>query len=1043
MKTKILLFLLLLTSSSNAQERKAYMVANAHLDTQWNWDVQATIRHHIKNTLTQNFLLFRQYPDYVFNFEGAVKYAWMKEYYPSLYTELKQWIARDRWHIAGSSWDANETMVCSPEAFIRNILLGQTFYRQEFGREATDIFLPDCFGFPYTLPTLASHCGLIGFSSQKLAWRARPFYADGKRYPFSLGLWKGVDGSRIMMVHGFGYSDRYNDHDLSHNQRLWLETGESPLGIAYRYYGTGDIGGSPTLSSVRALEKGIHGDGPIKIISAASDQLYRDFQPYEKHPELPVFDGELPMDLHGNGCYTSQAAMKLYNRQNEHLCDAAERTAVMADWLGARRYPQQQLTDIWRRVIWHQFHDDVTGTSIPKAYEYSWNDELLSLKQFSSVLTNSVAATARHLDTQVKGTPLVVYNNESFPVTSVVKVDLPEGRSYQVSDARGRRVKTQLTADGQLLFEATVPAMGMAVYSLSSTSRPTKQNPRHIQRIENSVYRLQVDEHGDIISLFDKRVGKELVAEGHRIRLVVFDDCKSEAWPAWEIHKRTLDKEPLPIHQDVDVQLVEQGAVRQTLCISKRYGDTRICQYIHLYEGALADQVRIDNEVDWCAENALLKAEFPLGVSNPKATYDLGLGSIQRSTNTDTQYEVCSHEWTDLTDVSGDYGVTILNDSRYGWDKPTDNTLRLSLLYAPKPGGGYTYQAHQDKGYHVFSYSIVGHQGALSTTHAAQQATALNSPLRAFVVSKHKGALGREWSFLQSDNEHVVVRTMKRAEVSDEYVVRIHELSGKSHQTAHLTFPVDIEQAVEADGTERTISAASFSGRQLTVNVEPYSVKTYKVKLASVQPLPSEGIYQTVSLPFNRKCATFNEFRSEADFENGYSYAAELFPDSLTAGGVPFTFGERESLNGLSCHGDTLTLPASAAPSHLYLLVASNQGDRQAVFQMGRQQQQVDIPFYSGFVGQWGHKGQTEGFLKPAEVAWIGTHRHSAAQDEPYEFTYMYKVRLDLPKGCRQVVVPADEHVVIFAATLFSGTLAEGTPASRLFLTSNGENRAK
>ena len=451
----------------------------------------------------------------------------------------------------------------------------------------------------------------------------------------------------------------------------------------------------------------------------------------------------------------------------------------------------------------------------------------------------------------------------------------------------------------------------------------------------------------------------------------------------------------------------------------------------------------IDNEIDWCAENALLKAEFPLGVSNPKATYDLGLGSIQRSTNTDTQYEVCSHEWTDLTDVSGDYGVTILNDSRYGWDKPTDNTLRLSLLYAPKPGGGYTYQAHQDKGYHVFSYSIVGHQGALSTTHAAQQATALNSPLRAFVVSKHKGALGREWSFLQSDNEHVVVRTMKRAEVSDEYVVRIHELSGKSHQTAHLTFPVDIEQAVEADGTERTISAASFSGRQLTVNVEPYSVKTYKVKLASVQPLPSEGIYQTVSLPFNRKCATFNEFRSEADFENGYSYAAELFPDSLTAGGVPFTFGERESLNGLSCHGDTLTLPASAAPSHLYLLVASNQGDRQAVFQMGKQQQQVDIPFYSGFVGQWGHKGQTEGFLKPAEVAWIGTHRHSAAQDEPYEFTYMYKVRLDLPKGCRQVVVPADEHVVIFAATLFSGTLAEGTPASRLFLTSNGENRAK
>ena len=1035
MRTKLLIISLFLALGLRAQERKAYMVANAHLDTQWNWDVQSTIRHHIKNTLTQNFLLFRQYPDYVFNFEGGVKYAWMKEYYPELYAELKQWVGRGRWHITGSSWDANETMVCSPEAWIRNILLGQTFYRQEFGKEGTDVFLPDCFGFPYTLPTLASHCGLIGFSSQKLAWRARPFYPGNKRYPFSMGLWKGVDGSQIMMVHGFGYADRYPDIDLSNHRRLWEEAGESPLGIAYRYYGTGDIGGSPTLSSVRAVEKGLKGNGPVKIISATSDQLYRDFLPYEKHPELPVFDGELPMDLHGNGCYTSQAAMKLYNRQNEHLGDAAERMAVIADWLGTRSYPTQLMTDTWRRAIWHQFHDDLTGTSIPRAYEFSWNDELLSLKQFSNVLTNSVAAAARQLDTQTSGTPLVVYNNESFPVTSVVKVDLPDGRSYQVYDPHGRRVKTQLSSTGQLLFEATVPATGMSVYSLSATSRRSPQQLRNTPCIENSVYRLQVDEHGDIVSLFDKRVGKELVADGRRIRLVILDDCTSEAWPAWEIHKRTLDKAPLPIHQDVKVQLVEQGAVRQTLRITKRYGNTDICQYVHLYEGALADQVDIENVVDWRAENALLKAEFPLSVSNPMATYDLGLGSIQRPTNTDTNYEVCSHEWTDLTDASGDYGVTILNDSRYGWDKPADNTLRLSLLYAPKPGGGYTYQAHQDKGHHVFTYSLIGHAGALPMAKTVRQATLLNSPLRAFTVSKHKGGLGREWSFLQSDNENVIVRTMKRAEVSDEYVVRVHELGGKATQKAHLTFPADILQAVEADGTERTLSAASFEGRQLQVTIKPSSVKTYKVKLASSKALPSEGRYQTVQLPYNRKCATFNEFRSEADFEAGYSYAAELFPDSLTAGGVPFVFGERESFNGLSCHGDTLSVPSEA--SHLFLLVASNQGDRRATFLAGQSRQEVDVPFYSGFVGQWGHEGHTTGYLKQAEVAYVGTHRHSAAQDQPYEFTYMYKVRIDLPKGCRQVVLPVDEHVVVFAATLFSGTLAEATPASRLFQTSN------
>ena len=168
----------LMALSAQAQDgktMKAYMVADAHLDTQWNWDVQSTIREHIWNTMVQNFTLFRQYPNYVFNFEGGVKYAWMKEYYPAQYEELKQWISRGRWHIAGSSWDANEVILCSPESWIRNILLGQTFYRQEFGKEGTDIFLPDCFGFPYTMPTLAAHCGLIGFSSQKLMWRTSVF----------------------------------------------------------------------------------------------------------------------------------------------------------------------------------------------------------------------------------------------------------------------------------------------------------------------------------------------------------------------------------------------------------------------------------------------------------------------------------------------------------------------------------------------------------------------------------------------------------------------------------------------------------------------------------------------------------------------------------------------------------------------------------------------------------------------------------------------------------------------------------------------------
>lgn len=162
------------------QKAKAYMVADAHLDTQWNWDIQTTIKEYVWNTLNQNLFLLNQYPDYIFNFEGGVKYAWMKEYYPREYELMKAFVKAGRWHVSGASWDATDTLVPSIESFIRNIMLGQEFYRKELGVESTDIFLPDCFGFGWTLPTVAAHCGLIGFSSQKLDWRNNPFYGKSK-----------------------------------------------------------------------------------------------------------------------------------------------------------------------------------------------------------------------------------------------------------------------------------------------------------------------------------------------------------------------------------------------------------------------------------------------------------------------------------------------------------------------------------------------------------------------------------------------------------------------------------------------------------------------------------------------------------------------------------------------------------------------------------------------------------------------------------------------------------------------------------------------
>ena len=1028
------------------KKAKAYMVADAHLDTQWNWDIQTTIKDYVWNTLNQNLFLLNQYPDYIFNFEGGVKYAWMKEYYPREYELMKAFVKAGRWHVSGASWDATDTLVPSVESFIRNIMLGQEFYRKELGVESTDIFLPDCFGFGWTLPTVAAHCGLIGFSSQKLDWRNNPFYGKSK-HPFTIGLWKGVDGASVMLAHGYDYGRRWDNEDLSENRYLMELSKCTPLNTVYRYYGTGDVGGSPTIASVASVEKGIKGDGPLKIISAASDQLFKDYQPYGSHPELPVFDGELLMDVHGTGCYTSQAAMKLYNRQNELLGDAAERASVAAALLGVAEYPGKSLTESWQRFIFHQFHDDLTGTSIPRAYEFSWNDELLSLKQFSSILTHSVGSVAGKLDTRVKGIPVVLYNASGFKATEVVTIEVEASRfpkSVAVYNEQGKLVVSQLVSytDGKvrLLVEATVPANGYAVYDVRLSGEGKEMSAVEAASVENSFYKLTLNENGDITSLFDKRINKELVKAGKAIRLALFTENKSFEWPAWEILKETVDATPISITEDVKVTLCENGALRKTLCVEKRHDDSFFRQYIHLYEGVLAHRIDFTNEVDWQSTNALLKAEFPLNLNNEVATYDLGVGSVQRGNNILTAYEVYAQYWADLTDANGSYGVSIMNDSKYGWDKPDNNTLRLTLLHTPKTKKNYAYQDRQDFGHHTFTYSLVGHVGALDVVQTRENAELLNQRIKAFVVGKHRGELGKSYSLAFSDNRNVLIKALKKDESSDEYVVRVYEAAGKQAQKASIVFADNLVAAVEADGTEKTIGKATFSGNRLEVSVNPNSIKTYKVRFASNKKV--QTVAEPLPLVYDKKCFSWNEFKAAANFESGYSYAAELIPAEMNVHGVPFKLETREELNGMACKGNVLKLPADCTYNRLYILAAAaSDKDVKGILRVGKYVQEVIVPSYTGFIGQWGHTGHTEGYLKDAEVAYVGTHRHSGEGDQPYEFTYMFKFAIDLPEKATEVVLPDNKDIVIFAATLTDVAATSVCPASELFRTANKCNR--
>ncbi len=175
-----------------SKERVLYAVGYAHLDTQWRWDYPTTIDKYIWNTMEDNFPLFKKYPDYIFNFTGANRYMFMKEYYPAQFDSVKMYIAEGRWFPAGSSMEENDVLSPSAESDIRQVLYGNEFFRKEFGVASDEFMLPDCFGFPASLPSALAHCGIKGFSTQKLTW------GSAVGIPFNVGRWIGPDSESVI-----------------------------------------------------------------------------------------------------------------------------------------------------------------------------------------------------------------------------------------------------------------------------------------------------------------------------------------------------------------------------------------------------------------------------------------------------------------------------------------------------------------------------------------------------------------------------------------------------------------------------------------------------------------------------------------------------------------------------------------------------------------------------------------------------------------------------------------------------------------------------
>jgi alpha-mannosidase len=1125
-----------------------YVVGYAHLDTEWRWEYPQVIREYLPKTMHLNFDLFEKYPHYIFNFSGANRYRMMKEYFPADYEKVKQYVAAGRWFPAGSSMEEGDVNSPSPESIIRQVLYGNEYFRHDFGVASAEYMIPDCFGFPASLPNILAAAGVKGFSTQKLTWgSAAPVGGpDSPEHtprgtPFNVGIWEGLDGKTVLAALNPGdYTGGISD-DLSKSgpkptpnfegyvdwpRRIDLDGKVSGLYADYHYYGTGDIGGAPSESSVKLLEailtKSVTvlpaprvesefreeeqppaptgppvqvGDGPVQVVSSRADQMFLDILQSGQAARLPRYKGDLELTNHSAGSLTSQAVHKRWNSKNELLADAAERASVAAAWLGGPAYPRQRLNDAWTLVLGGQFHDTLAGTATPKSYEFAWNDDVLALNQFAGVLIGATEAIASGLDTEAAGTAVVVYNPLNIEREDVVEATLsfPSGvpKAVRVVGPDGKPVPAQLGEASHgatpVRFLAKVPSVGFTVYDVQPAEAPAAASELKVTEssLENARYRIRIDKNGDVASLYDKTLKRELLSAPARLALQTEHPYD---YPAWNMDWADQQKPPRGyVVGPAKVRIVENGPVRVALEVTREAEDSKFIQTIRLAAGDAGNRVEFANAIDWKTKEAALKATFALAAANPEATYNWGVGTIQRGNNDEKKFEVASHQWFDLTDKSGAYGVTVLSDCRTGSDKPDDHTLRLTLLYTPGIGQGnakdFSDQTTQDWGHHEVLYGLASHAGDWRQGGTDWQAYRLNNPLLAFESSKHSGALGKTFSFLRVNNDHVQVTAVKKAEESNEIIVRVVEMRGEPAPYIQISFNSPIIDVREVDGQEMPRGAVAMRVNGWDTQLTPYAIRSFAVKLgaapASLTPAKSEP----VTLKYDLATASEDGAKSASGFDAaGQALPAEMLPTALDYGGIRFQLGPAWTgyPNALVARGQSVALPAGEY-NRVYILAAAADGDQRGTFRVGDHPVDITVQDWAGYIGQWDNRSWREkryeepvppepapgdnsweaqrarrfrayvqkhgpimrtemeytglkpGFIKRAPVAWFASHLHSAqGANEPYSYCYLYAYAVDLPADAKTLTLPNNEKIRILAVTV-ADQVGEVRPAQPLY----------
>ncbi|MBN1656684.1 MAG: glycoside hydrolase [Deltaproteobacteria bacterium] len=830
------------------QRRTIYLVPHTHYDVVWAFNKEDYFLIFL-SILRKAIQMIRE-DDFRFLIEQTFPLEMLENRDPELFAQVEEMIRRDKIEMVDAQYLMADPMSPGGEVLVREILYGKRYCREKFGVEVPVAWAADGFGLNAQLPQIYRKSGY-----RWLAFRRGLPKSIGTRV--SEFYWEGLDGTKIpshWMPLGYRAGLELDEWERSFAHLARLATTPGIL------MPCGSGGTIPQDDIPQRMKKWNETHDDVQMLITTPRHFFEAFDKFDKN--LITFRGELYSDELESifpDVASSRIRLRLAMRDCERELLIAEKSAALA-MLRGRQYPDETLSEMWKKELFLAMHDVMPGCGIDEIYKEAWE----YIEEMKKTLPRITRDSLRHLMPGTgRAAHIAVFNPNSWKVRNwvTVSIDLSKGWGRDPAIALGDReipsevLEVERWDDGSICrarvgFFAEVPALGCRTYAIVNKQKQSKRRvPRDDEIVESKHFRVQVDRKSGIATIYD-RGGVRLIS-GNEI--IIDEEIGDLYFHKSQLDKRIGSESGEGLHFGVfrpESLKIGRGPARTVITFQDSYYCLRWPYYlIEKFEPLLYrhktvevikklilydDFPRIDFEtqLNLLQSHVRIRLKFDTHMTAPRYSRQTQFGVIDLPVEKTLR---SSHKTPSLSWIScqeQDRGLALLtqgvpiNEIEGGVIYCT--LLRsVSVLSADGISGPLipTPEA-QELGVHNYSYSVYPYSGDWREAQIFRRAFETSQPLRAIQINNRPDSDLSAAFEIEPDN--LVLSALKKSEDGTGVVVRFFETKGSACK-AIITVPDRIKAASVVNLIEDEEKKIKIKNNKLRIMVGPFEIVSLKL----------------------------------------------------------------------------------------------------------------------------------------------------------------------------------------------------------------------